>query len=203
MRNRLGKFFKERRRFKMTFIRIGKKMGGKRRDKFIRTALCVDIFDKKTGKEVCDHLWFNYLKQFSDLSPKSGDIIELDGRIDEYQKGYSEDDEEKPFQTDFHIRNPTHFERVGHAEGDFTQSQALSDKINRVIEEFENRRISELKNYYAKKYHEVSVKESHLETLLPKEDRNLPQNKEVSKIPEEKTPKKQSRNLLDFMKHKS
>ena len=38
---------------------------------------------------VCNHLWFNYTKQFKFLGDlKQGNIIKFDARVKEYIKGY-------------------------------------------------------------------------------------------------------------------
>jgi len=52
-----------------------------------KTVLLKDIKDTD-GNVACDHLWFNYTKQFQSINLKPSDIIKFDARVKEYEKGY-------------------------------------------------------------------------------------------------------------------
>lgn len=53
-----------------------------------KTVLLKDIRNNK-NEIICDHLWFNYTKQFQSLEDiKLGDVVRFDARVKEYIKGY-------------------------------------------------------------------------------------------------------------------
>lgn len=73
-----------------------------------KTVLLKDIRDGNNNI-VCDHLWFNYTKQFQSLGDiNQGDIVKFDGRVKEYRKGYVNHREFIDEQTtDYKISHPT------------------------------------------------------------------------------------------------
>lgn len=82
LKNELG----NRKKFRGTFIRTGKKTGfnGYRQE----TILLKDILDVESGAVLTDHLWLNLTKSFEIARIKEGMVIEFEARIKEYTKGY-------------------------------------------------------------------------------------------------------------------
>ena len=76
----------ERRRFRGTFSRYGKKRGWGGGEDI--TVLLTDVTDVETGNQVTGHLWFNLTKGFQSIGLVSGDVVEFDARVTKYTKGY-------------------------------------------------------------------------------------------------------------------
>src|SRR5512146_1372345 len=85
MRESLAVREDERTTFRGRCERFGTKGGWKGRSEL--TVLLVDVRDAH-GQPVCDHLWFNKTRGFAALHLQKGDIVEFDGRVTEYRKGY-------------------------------------------------------------------------------------------------------------------
>lgn len=84
MRKELKKIGKEERhQFQATFKRFGTKQGY--RGGVETTVLLVDIKTME-GKEVTDHLWFNYVSSFQKLNLKEDDKITFFARVAGYNK---------------------------------------------------------------------------------------------------------------------
>lgn len=98
----------ERHTFTATFVRFGMKNGYKGPEK---TVLLQDV--KLDDKIVCDHLRFNFTKGFQQCNLQEGDVVQFDGRIASYEKGYKgyrEDPElifSHPIETDYKIERPS------------------------------------------------------------------------------------------------
>lgn len=86
MRTELRKEAGNRKKFRGTFIRIGKKAGFNGYSQ--ETILLKDIADALTGEQVTDHIWLNFTKGFENIHLQPGTIVEFQARIVEYKKGY-------------------------------------------------------------------------------------------------------------------
>jgi hypothetical protein len=86
MRKTLSKDEGERKMFRGTLTRIGKKINYK--GYADETLLIRNIVDIETGSVVADHLWFSYTKGFRDASICVGDVLEFLARVRKYSKGY-------------------------------------------------------------------------------------------------------------------
>lgn len=75
----------------------------------VETVLLIDIRLAETNEQVADHLWFNKTKGFTNANLKEGDIVQFDGRVAQYTKGYfgRRDNVYIPFSTDLKIERPT------------------------------------------------------------------------------------------------
>jgi hypothetical protein len=109
MRRQLQKKEGERQFFRGTYERSGTKHGWN--NKTAITLLFKEITDVD-GNIVCNHLWFNYTKEFEKLFPwKTGEIAQFAARVTRYVKGYAGHKEdvafEKPRQLDFKLSRPT------------------------------------------------------------------------------------------------
>lgn len=99
-----------RHRFIGEFSRCGTKKGWE--GATLETILLINIRLKDSHKQVANHLWFNKTLGFEALGKlKRGDIIEFEGRIDTYEKGYkgryAEEQGESWAETDYKISRPT------------------------------------------------------------------------------------------------
>jgi hypothetical protein len=111
MRTSLSKNEGERKRFKGTFARLGKKknFNGYSED----TILLQNIVDISDNQRVADHVWFTFTKTFEDADVRVGDIIAFDARIKRYTKGYVSKGLKMNKQTmDFKLSHPTKVEIV-------------------------------------------------------------------------------------------
>ena len=103
MRSELAKINNHRDKFYGHFERFGQKTNYKTGKPEV-TVLLLDIRDK-TGKQVTDHLWFNFIKGFQEIHQKEaleiGDLIQFEARIRCYTKGYEKD------QIDYKLSHPT------------------------------------------------------------------------------------------------
>lgn len=101
----------ERHTFTAEFVRFGFKNGYKGPEK---TVLLKDV--KLNDEILCDHLWFNFTKGFEQCDLNEGDVVQFDGRITSYEKGYKGWNEEKqllaPISTDYKIERPTHVQVI-------------------------------------------------------------------------------------------
>jgi hypothetical protein len=112
MRKQLSKEAGERKKFRATFSRIGKKMGFKGYAE--ETILLTNVIDMDSGIVVTDHIWFSYSKTFQQVSLAEGVIIEFDARIRPYKKGYiNKRAGINRSKTDFKLNNPTKVKVVG------------------------------------------------------------------------------------------
>lgn len=112
MRKNLRDLCGERLRFRGTFMRFGEKHGWNGTTS--RTLLLCNIADSE-GRGVTDHLWFNETKAASELHLQAGDIVEFDGRITSYTKGYRgmRPDVPSDIREDYRISHPTGWRKVG------------------------------------------------------------------------------------------
>ena len=102
--------YNRRHRFIAEFNRYGTKSGWE--GATLETILLVNIRLKDSHKQVANHLWFNKTLGFGALGElKAGDIIEFEGRVDSYEKGYkgryAEEKGESWAETDYKISRPT------------------------------------------------------------------------------------------------
>jgi hypothetical protein len=111
MRTALSKNEGERKRFKATFVRVGKKTNYKGYSE--DTILLQNIIDIADNQRVADHVWFTFTKTFEDAAIREGDIIAFDARIKRYTKGYvNKALNIKKRTTDFKLSHPTSVEVV-------------------------------------------------------------------------------------------
>ncbi len=106
MRKELARENGTRKKFKAVFARLGKKINYKGYSE--ETILLTDIVDEETNKQVADHIWFSYTQGFIKAALVPGDLLEFEGRIKEYRKGYVN----KKYKinsrtTDFKLSHPT------------------------------------------------------------------------------------------------
>lgn len=95
----------DRHTFTGRFERLGIK---EYKDKYSPTILLCNV--KNDNEIVTDHLWFNYGKNFLKLGKLvKGDILQFDGRVGEYIKGY------KHYLNDYKIKNPTNVKLLSNA----------------------------------------------------------------------------------------
>lgn len=70
------------------------------KNKYLPTILLCNV--KSDDEIVTDHLWFDYSTNFLKLGKLvNGDILQFDGRVGEYKKGY------KHYLNDYKIKKPT------------------------------------------------------------------------------------------------
>jgi len=84
-RKTFEKYNGQRLRFKGTFVRTGIATYGVHERE---TVLLKDIVCTTRKEMKCDHMWFNYTKQFQSLNLKEEDVVEFDARVAPYIKGY-------------------------------------------------------------------------------------------------------------------
>jgi hypothetical protein len=76
----------ERKKFRATFSRLGKKVNYKGYGE--ETILLTHITELESGEVVSDHLWFAYTAGFEKIKLEEGASVEFEARIKEYAKGY-------------------------------------------------------------------------------------------------------------------
>lgn len=109
MRKELGALGNELRlTFTATFERYGEKSAYKGPP--LKTLLFKDV--QHNNKIVADHIWLNMTKGFEQYKLNPGDVVQFDGRVKAYEKGYKgyRDDDlclYHPIETDFKISHPT------------------------------------------------------------------------------------------------
>ena len=112
MRKQLAAEAGNRKKFKATFNRLGKKMNFKGYSE--DTILLKNVIDIETNQLVTDHIWFNYTKGFEKISFKEGVQIEFEARIKEYKKGYvNKSLKINNSKTDYKLSHPTKIKKVG------------------------------------------------------------------------------------------
>jgi hypothetical protein len=85
-RTKLASAEGERKSFKGTFSKFGKKVSYKGYSE--ETVLLINIIDVENNEVVTDHAWFSLTKGFEKINPKEGDVLIFEARIKEYKKGY-------------------------------------------------------------------------------------------------------------------
>ena len=86
MRDKLSKQEDIRSSFSGTFKRFGTKTNYHGYPE--KTVLLINIRDEN-NKFICDHLWFNYTKQFQNLEDiEENDVVKFDARVKMYEKGH-------------------------------------------------------------------------------------------------------------------
>jgi hypothetical protein len=111
MRKKLAEEVGVRKKFRGVFARYGKKVNYKGYSE--ETVLVEQIVDAETGQVMCDHIWFNLTKSFEKLNLTSGDVLQFDARIKEYQKGYKNSAYKINNTTkDFKLSHPTNISLV-------------------------------------------------------------------------------------------
>ena len=116
MRKALARHEEERATYKGTFVRYGKKRNSfTGRDE--TTVLLSGIRDAE-DKLICDHLWFNLTKAFEALNMEPGDVVQFDGRVTAYEKGYRGPrwDVDKPPSQDYKLSHPTKVRVISRVE---------------------------------------------------------------------------------------
>lgn len=86
MRKELAAQAGERKKFRATFSRIGKKTNFK--GDIEETILLKDVREADTNEPVADHLWFSYTKSFEKIPLTEGTVLEFEARVKKYAKGY-------------------------------------------------------------------------------------------------------------------
>jgi hypothetical protein len=86
MRKKLARDEGERKKFRATFERLGKKVNYKGYSE--DTILLKNIVDVETNQLIADHLWFSYTKGFEGIDLQEGVVLEFEARVKEYTKGY-------------------------------------------------------------------------------------------------------------------
>lgn len=76
----------ERKKFRATFARFGKKVNYKGHTE--TTVLLTNIADAETGDVMADHLWFAYTAGFENANLTEGATVEFEARVKAYAKGY-------------------------------------------------------------------------------------------------------------------
>jgi len=121
MRERLREKSGARGCYTGTFSRFGAKSAYKGPP--LKTVLLVELKDEM-GREVCDHLWFNFTKEFEAANLQPGDQVRFNARSKPYWKGYRghryDDDEMRTVAKDYKLSHPTKVTVVRRAsdEGD-------------------------------------------------------------------------------------
>ncbi len=101
----------ERKKFRATFSRIGKKTNFKGYSE--DTILLKDVREAETNNLVADHLWFNYTQGFEKLLLTEGVVLEFEARVKEYSKGYVNKALRLNQLTDYKLSHPTKIRKLG------------------------------------------------------------------------------------------
>ena len=86
MRKRLSEAAGQRKRFRATFSRFGRKVNFKGYSE--ETVLLVNVTDCETGTIATSHLWFSYSSAFQKVRLTEGTQLQFEARVKAYQKGY-------------------------------------------------------------------------------------------------------------------
>lgn len=86
MRRELAKEEGKRKKFRATFVRLGKKINYKGYAE--ETVLLKSIIDAESNAKVAEHLWFSYTRNFEKITLEEGAVVEFEARIRAYTKGY-------------------------------------------------------------------------------------------------------------------
>jgi hypothetical protein len=106
MRKRLSDAAGERRKFRATFSRFGKKINFKGYSE--ETILLINVIDCENGMVATSHIWFSYSKGFQKLNLIEGTHLEFEARVKAYQKGYvNKAAGINKRRTDFKLSHPT------------------------------------------------------------------------------------------------
>ena len=106
----------QRERFRAIFDRTGTK---RNYHGFPETILLFDnIYRKKNGNFITDHLWFNNTKSFQTVNLEAGHVVEFDARVTPYEKGYQGYRQfiYKPITRDYKLSRPTKVKKVTEAK---------------------------------------------------------------------------------------
>jgi hypothetical protein len=111
MRKALAAEKGNRKKFKATFIRLGKKTNFKGYSE--ETILLKNVIDVETSQMVTDHIWFNFTKGFEKISLTEGMLIEFEARVKEYKKGYvNKGYNINNTKTDYKLSHPTKIKKA-------------------------------------------------------------------------------------------
>lgn len=111
MRKKLAGDEGERKKFRATFDRLGKKVNYKGYSE--ETILLKNIVDASTDRQIADHLWFSYTKGFEAIALTEGVVLEFEARVKEYTKGYvNRDLKINNRKQDFKLSHPTKIRKV-------------------------------------------------------------------------------------------
>jgi hypothetical protein len=111
MRSELKKEEGERKKFRGTFIRTGKKTNIKGYSE--ETLLLKNIIDLETNRTVADHVWFNYTKGFQNAGLSEGIMVEFEARVKKYTKGYVNNHYKMDFtRQDYKLSHPTKIKTI-------------------------------------------------------------------------------------------
>ncbi|HRI79242.1 MAG TPA: hypothetical protein PLR06_06875 [Cyclobacteriaceae bacterium] len=106
MRLRLSSLEGQRKIFRATFSKFGKKINYKGYSE--STLLLTDVVESETNTRLTDHVWFSYTRGFEDAGIKEGDTLEFEARVKEYKKGYANKKYNINNKTaDFKLSHPT------------------------------------------------------------------------------------------------
>lgn len=109
MRDRLQRIEGQRKEFKAVFVRFGVKTNFKGYAE--KTVLLHNVVCTTNRDIACDHLWFNYTKEFQKLELSEGMVLKFQARVKEYTKGYrgyrEDDGFEHPVEIDYRLSHPT------------------------------------------------------------------------------------------------
>lgn len=115
----------ERLTFCATFERLGLK---KYKRKFSPTILLKNVMCN--GDEITDHVWLAYGKHFTRLGKlEKGDIIQFDGRVKSYKKGYMHT------EFDYKIANPTKVKLISDSKNRKQLPGSNDALVGMIIEE--------------------------------------------------------------------
>jgi len=111
MRKQLAAEVGQRKKFRATAGRLGKKINYKGYSE--ETILLNNIVDVETEKVVTDHSWFSYTQGFIKAMVRPGDALEFEARVKEYRKGYvNRTYKINHTSTDFKLSNPTKIKKI-------------------------------------------------------------------------------------------
>ncbi len=106
MRAKLKGSLGERKKFKGTFVKFGKKLNYRGHTE--ETVLLQNIIDQECQKLVADHLWFAYTKSFQRIQLVAGTTVHFEARVKQYTKGYKNSRYKiDNLTTDYKLSHPT------------------------------------------------------------------------------------------------
>jgi hypothetical protein len=104
MRSVLAKRQGEHARFTGIFARFGSK--NNRRNGLHKTVLLMQITDE-FGTVICDHMWFDYTREFGALWLERGDTISFEASVRPYKKGKT-----RTTELDYELAHPCHMRKM-------------------------------------------------------------------------------------------
>jgi hypothetical protein len=111
MRTELEKSKDQRKRFRATYSKLGKKTGYNGYSE--ETILLTAVTDIETGVVVTDHVWFSFTKGFQEVRLVVDDCVEFEARVKEYTKGYvNKRAGINQGKRDFKLSHPTKIKRI-------------------------------------------------------------------------------------------